>query len=149
MSRALLDTNVVLRLLAPNDPQHGRTVGAVEAALEQGVQLFVAPQVIMECWVVLTRPANVNGMDWDPEPAKEALRGVMDRFALLPETPAVFTAWWNAVGGGVKGKRAHDARLVAWMQVNDVDYVLTFNARDFQGFNGVNAVSPHERFPAP
>ena len=73
----------------------------------------------------------------------------MDRFALLPETPAVFTAWWKAVGSGVKGKRAHDARLVAWWQVNDVDHVLTFNVRDFERFNGVNAVSSHERFPAP
>ena len=69
MSRALLDTNVLLRLLAPNDPQHGLAVSAIQAALEQGVELFVAPQVIMECWVVLTRPVDVNGMGWDPEPA--------------------------------------------------------------------------------
>jgi hypothetical protein len=119
-------------------------VSAIQAALEQGVELFVAPQVIMECWVVLTRPVDVNGMGWDPEPAKLALGTMMDRFALLPETPEVFAAWWTMVGRGMKGKRAHDARLVAWMQVNDVDQVLTFNIRDFQGFDGVRAVSPRE-----
>lgn len=43
---------------------------------------------------------------------------------------------------GVKGKRAHDARLVAWMRVNKVERVLSFNVRDFHGFDGVDAVSP-------
>jgi hypothetical protein len=50
---------------------------------------------------------------------------------VLPDDPALFAAWWNLVRGGVRGKRAHDARLVAWMRTKQVHDLLTFNAADF------------------
>jgi len=149
MSRVLLDTNVVLRLLARNDSQHSAAKRAVKAAVVEGAELCLAPQVIVECWVVLTRPVEVNGLGWDVEQAREGLGDVMDRFRLLPETPEVFATWWTMTESGVRGKRTHDARLVAWMRVNEVERVLTFNVRDFQGFDDVDAVSPNETIAAP
>ena len=54
----------------------------------------------------------------------------------------VHDEWGNSLGAGVRGKRTHDARLVAWMQIHDIERVLTFNERDFRGFGGLQTVSP-------
>jgi predicted nucleic acid-binding protein len=60
----------------------------------------------------------------------------------LLETPAVFVEWLRLVSvHAVLGKQAHDARLVALMNVHGVPNLLTFNAGDFKRY-GIVAVSP-------
>jgi predicted nucleic acid-binding protein len=44
----------------------------------------------------------------------------------------------------VKGKNAHDARLVAAMQRHGLTRLLTFNKPDFMRFPGINVYSPAE-----
>ena len=41
-----------------------------------------------------------------------------------------------------KGKPAHDARLVAAMNVHKVDQLLTFNHQDFGRFAGIKVLVP-------
>jgi predicted nucleic acid-binding protein len=147
MSKVLLDTNVVLRLLADTDPRHELASGAVADALRAGHEVYVAPQVVMEAWVVLTRPIAVNGFAWAPAAARDALTGVLAQFVLAVESPDVFEEWWRIVATGVSGKRTHDARLAALMGVHGIEYVLTFNRDDFLGFVGVKAIVPGEAMP--
>ena len=87
--------------------------------------------------MVLTRPIAVNGLGLDVAMAQAALIVLMGSLTVLPDDPALFAAWWNLVRGGVRGKRAHDARLVAWMRTKQVHDLLTFNAADFVGFEGI------------
>ena len=151
MSRALLDSNVVLRLLAKNDPRHPAADRCVVTALRAGHDLYIAPQVIMESWVVLTRPVIVNCFGWPPSAAHETLEGAMAMFSLLPETPDVFAMWWrwvHVVGTGVRGKRAHDLRLDSLMRVHGVRFVVTFNVQDFAGLDEITAISPDGEIPA-
>jgi predicted nucleic acid-binding protein len=147
MSSALVDTNVVLRLLAENDPLHHVANRIIEASLRAQHRLYLAPQVIMESWVVLTRPQNVNGFGWGVDLAREALGGALEYFHFLPETADVFAEWWRLVATGVRGKRAHDARLVALMRVHGLARILTFNGSDFDAFDGIDVVSPHVGLP--
>jgi predicted nucleic acid-binding protein len=147
MSKVLLDTNIVLRLLAETDPRHELASGAVADALRAGHEVHIAPQVVMEAWVVLTRPINVNGYGWAPPIAREALTGVIAQFVLSVESPAVFDEWWRVVATGVSGKRAHDARLAALMRVHGIEYVLTFNHDDFAGFDGIKTIVPGAAIP--
>lgn len=150
MSRVLLDSNVLLRLLARNDPRHDIANRAVVSALRSGHELHLAPQVIMESWVVLTRPIDVNGFGWPASTAHETLAGAMARFTLLPETPDVFTMWWgwvHLVGAGVRGKRAHDLRLASLMRIHGLHYVLTFNVDDFAGLDGITPIPPSSDVP--
>jgi predicted nucleic acid-binding protein len=142
MSDVLLDSNVVLRLLAENDPKHVLVEEAVTKALSEGSRLVLAPQVIVESWVVMTRPSDVNGFGWEPSTTSEALTVVMKRFAMLQESPETFAKWWALVGQGVRGKRAHDARLAAVMLANGVDTILTLNGGDFSGFDGIRVIVP-------
>jgi len=147
MSDVLLDSNVLLRLLAPTDPKHVVAADAVANAIRAGHRLLIAPQVVMETWVVLTRPAEVNGYGWTPEASKEALDSAMQRFPLAAETPDVFTAWWRIVPDGVRGKRAHDARLAALMHVHGIRHVLTFNLDDFKNLPDIVAIEPGVPIP--
>lgn len=137
MIKILLDSNVLLRLLAAEDPRHAISNAAVTDALSRGDTIHLAPQVVMESWVVMTRPRDVNGFGWSASVAHGALDGAMRRLPLLPETPAVFSDWWMLVGSGVHGKRAHDARLAAIMRVHGVRHIMTFNIADFASFDGI------------
>ncbi len=114
----LLDSNVVLRLLARGDQLHAVAEEAVAKALFSGYRLRLVPQVVMESWVVLTRPREANGFGWTAAIAAEALTEVMNRFSLLPETESVFAAWWETVNRGVHGKRATMHALAAAMKVH-------------------------------
>jgi len=137
MTEILLDSNVLLRLLAATDPRHAISNAAVTDALSRGDTIYLAPQVVMESWVVMTRPRDVNGFGWSTAVVQGALDGAMRRLPLLPENPAVFAEWWTLVGFGVNGKRAHDARLAAIMQVHGVRHIMTFNVADFASFDGI------------
>jgi predicted nucleic acid-binding protein len=64
-------------------------------------------------------------------------------FALLPDTPAIFSEWQRlVVQHDVKGKNAHDARLVAAMAVHAVKQILTFNQSDFARYPGIKVLAP-------
>jgi len=62
---------------------------------------------------------------------------------LLLDTPAIFPAWEYLVTSyAVSGKNAHDARLVAAMQVHGIDQLLTFNVTDFQRYPMITVLDP-------
>jgi hypothetical protein len=44
----------------------------------------------------------------------------------------------------VVGKNAHDARLVAAMNVHGLTQLLTFNNQDFQRYPGISVVTPDD-----
>lgn len=64
-------------------------------------------------------------------------------FILLPETAAIYRVWEALVmQHAVSGKAAHDARLVAGMQVHGLRSVLTFDQSGFKRFPGVDVIHP-------
>lgn len=141
MSEILLDTNIALRLLDRNAPEHPVCVQAIKNLLCRGNEPCLAPQVLIEFWVVATRPVNVNGFGWTAAQTLDAINHLRGLFLLLDDTPAIFEAWLALVSSGVYGKRAHDARLVAFMQVYGISEILTLNGADFKDFP-VTAVHP-------
>lgn len=64
MTKYLLDTNVVLRFCNPSDVQHNLATDAISCLLTQGDECFLTAQVLVELWVVATRPVEVNGLGW-------------------------------------------------------------------------------------
>ena len=66
-------------------------------------------------------------------------------FLFLPETPAIYPAWEALViQHQVMGKPAHDARLVAAMQVHGLTAILTFDRTDFSRYPGVEVIHPEQ-----
>ena len=67
-----------------------------------------------------------------------------NRFRVLPESDLVFPTWERLVTRyRISGKNAHDARIVALMNVNKVDRILTFNTADFARFQEIRVLDPH------
>jgi predicted nucleic acid-binding protein len=148
----LLDTNLLTRIAQPPHPMHQVAVDAVSALRLQGEPLCLVPQNFYEFWVVCTRPAAQNGLGLTPAQVQAEITRLKSLFTVLDDTPALFPAWEQlVVTHQVSGKNAHDARLVAAMNVHGVARLLTFNKPDFQRYPGITVVTPHDvlGLPAP
>lgn len=139
----LVDTNVLLRLAQRTHSMHVDARRALASLRNQGEELCIIPQNIIEFWAVATRPLESNGLGLTVDEAAREIRKLKRLFKLLPDTPAIFTEWENLViQHQVKGKPTHDARLVAAMVAHKITHILTFNIEDFKRFSSITAVDP-------
>lgn len=139
----LIDTNVLIRTLQPHHPLYGVADRAIQILPRQGHSLQILPQILIELWVVVTRPPAYNGLGMTPDSARAELERLKSIFVLLPEIPAIYPAWESLVDQyQVSGKAAHDARLVAAMQAHDVTSILTFNGSEFKRYANIEVIDP-------
>lgn len=74
-----------------------------------------------------------NGLGLTTEQTSQWLRFFQRRFTLLPDREDLPARWHELVRMlGIKGCRAHDARLAAAMQSYGISRLLTFNGQDFK-----------------
>jgi len=146
--RILLDTNILTRSAQPDHVQHQAATSAVAALTSRGEILCLMPQNLYEFWVVSTRPTGENGLGLTTMDAKIRLNDLEQAFSILEET-AEFRSEWKTlvVQHDVKGKSAHDARLVAGMNVHGVTTLLTFNKIHFMRYAGITVLVPEEITP--
>jgi predicted nucleic acid-binding protein len=138
----LVDTNVLLRSADCHHAQHA----AAERALlhyRPTCQLTIFSQNIYEFWVAATRPEANNGLGFDHPTALNAIEDLEADFHLIAEVPSLFGEWKALITRTpVRGKVAHDARLVAGMNLWGIKEILTFNDQDFQRFPGITPINP-------
>lgn len=143
MKTYLLDTNIILRFSNPSDGQHELVTNAVAAILENGDECYLAPQVLIEMWVVATRPTDVNGLGWSTIYTRNVIEQLMQRFPIAEETPQLFPTWLDIVSTHkVLGKRTHDARIAAVMITAAINHILTLNPSDFSNIPEMTVVHP-------
>ena len=141
--RILVDTNVVLRLGDKRHPMHSEALAAIEWLHANGHECVIVPQVLYEYWVVATRPLENNGLGMSVPEADAAISQAVEFFRLMLDERGIFTYWRDLVASNdVKGKNAHDARLVAAMQRHGLADLLSFNKPDFARFAAINSFSP-------
>jgi predicted nucleic acid-binding protein len=139
--RILLDTNVLCRLAEKGHAFHSAAEHAVLKMRDEGHELCLVPQVLYEYWVVATRPATENGLDMQPADVDKAIDLWLDLFTLFRDERGIFAAWRDVVRQhNVKGKGAHDARLVAAMMRHGLEHLLTFNVGDFQRYQRIKVL---------
>lgn len=145
MTQYLLDTNIVLRLSNPSDDQHSLVTRAITALLVQSDECYLTAQVLIEFWVVATRPADVNGLGWSTEQTRYVIDQLLERFPVADETVQTLPIWLDLVTDNqIKGKRTHDARIVAVMLASGIRHVLTLNPDDFSGIPSVTVTHPQD-----
>ena len=143
MPRYLLDTNVLLRAAQEEAADHIVATSAISSLAARGEDLVLTPQILIEFWSVATRPIDVNGLGWSVQLADEEVTRLLDQFPILVDRPEVFAHWLQIVRShGVKGRKVHDARLVAIMRAHGVSHLLTFNVDDFKGHLDIASVHP-------
>ena len=141
--RVLVDTNILLRSAQPNHPSYPQAILAVSRLMRRNDVLFFCSQNIAEFWNVATRPAERNGIGLSHEEVLREIRSIEGLFTLLPDIPAIYTAWKQIVEEQrVQGVKVYDARLVAFMKVYAVEGILTFNTADFSRYADVTALNP-------
>ena len=145
MGSYLADTNLLLRLADPDSEQHAVATQALARLLGQGDEVYLTPQNFIEFWAVATRPVEGNGFGWTSERTAKEVADLQERFPMLPDSPEVFTRWLELVQRlPVRGKRVHDARLVAVLQAHAVEHLITFNTADFAAFSFLSLIDPHQ-----
>lgn len=124
---------------------HSETVTATHRLLQNGEELFVVPQNLIEFWAVATRPPSANGLGMTTAQAQAELARIKNFFRFLPDTPAIHHEWEKLVAQhDVSGRNTHDARIVAAMTVHGITHLLTFNGDDFKRYPGISVISPSE-----
>lgn len=139
----LVDTNLLLRSLQPQNPHFPAASTAILSLNLRKERLCVVPQVLYEFWAVCTRPTFENGLGMTTVQAGSEQTKVLSLFTLLPDTAAIFAEWQRiVVQHDVKGKNAHDARVVAAMAAHGLTRILTFNLADFARYPGITVLDP-------
>lgn len=139
----LTDTSTLLRTVQPEHPQYEVAVRACEILAARSRELVIVPQNLVEFWVVATRPLSQNGLGMSQTAVRAELARLKGMFPLLPETHDIYPVWESLVTRHqVSGKPAHDARLVAAMQVHGVTAILTFDRSGFARYPGIEVINP-------
>src|SRR6266487_3057603 len=129
------DTNLWLRSVDPDAAQSEVAKRALTELARSGHEIDIAPQILTEFWAVVTRPKDANGLGWSTGQAWSEVRQLWDCFPMLWEPPQTLSLWLQLVERHeVKGKRAHDAKLAALMEAQQVKHLLTFNGAHFASF---------------
>jgi len=101
------------------------------------------PQVLYEYWAVATRPAAQNGLGMTPEACAVDTARLQRLFHLLRDERTIFEPWLQLVTShSVRGKNAHDARLVAAMLRHGIPQLLTLDPADFARYRGIVVDTP-------
>jgi predicted nucleic acid-binding protein len=139
----LIDTNVILRRLSRAHPQHRQARDAITKLSEQGDRICVTSQILIELWAASTRPVENNGLGLAPNQAERIVARVEGSVFRLHDSDDTYQEWRRlVVTHGVCGKQVHDARLVAAMIVHKIGQILTFNAKDFARYAGIEVLNP-------
>ena len=143
--RFLLDSNVLLRWGDSKSPEHAVCAKAVSTLAQRSNVIFLCAQVLIESYVVATRPPKVNGLGYSLPEGHQLLAEIEGAFPCLPE-PADMAARWRkvAIEHGVMGRQGHDARIVAIMLAHGISHLITLNTADFARYTDVAAVTPSE-----
>ncbi len=141
--KVFADANILLRSIQTSHSMHSVVQRVIAALIQRGEELVLSPQVYYEFWVVATRSQQANGLALSVQETEQEIAKFQQVFILLEEQPALFSQWLNLVRRyAITGKRAHDARLVAAMQLHQITHILTLNPQDFKNFPEITVLTP-------
>jgi predicted nucleic acid-binding protein len=124
---------------------HAEATPATTALLRRGETVHIIPQNLYEFWSVATREIQYNGLGLSIIDAQAELARLKTLFLFLPDSPAIYPEWERLVTRhAVRGRDAHDTRIVAAMNVHSITHLLTFNKDDFKRFPGITVLLPSE-----
>lgn len=139
--RVFVDTNVLLCATDTDREQQADAHFLLGHAGRSGIHLLISGQIVREYLVVATRPSEQNGLGLSPRHALENIERITHHIALVEETIEVAKALQRLVKqSALRGKRIHDANLVASMQCHGIATLITENLRDFRAFESIQTL---------
>lgn len=133
--RIFVDTNVLLASADGSRGAHEDSLRFLEKAVSGEYRLFTCGQVFREYLVVSTRPVDENGMGLSPDESYENIQTFRKMIQTLDESSDTITELITLMKKyDLKGKRIHDANLVAVMRTYGLNHLKTWNPKDFRSF---------------
>ena len=137
-----VDTNVLLTATDASRLLHREAMQLLAGSVIQGLRLATSGQVLREYLVVATRPADVNGLGLSIEDATANVNEFLHSLNMYDETDEVSSRLRQlALTHDLRGKRLHDANIVATMEAHGIRALVTQNAGDFAPFEDVAIMS--------
>lgn len=141
--RVLVDTDVLICATLSADPRYERARQVLALRRRQEVELFVSVQNLAEMYPNLTGPKNQPPDS--PEMARSKIQSIarLRGLTVLPMT--LETAYLTldlCVAAGVTRQGYFDRQLAALMIRESIPVIITENAKDFAGIEGVTAFNP-------
>lgn len=139
----LLDSNILIRWVQPNDPDYALVERALEHLAREGTAFCYTSQNLAEFWNACTRPIDRNGYGLTQAETDRRAKLFESKLRLLPDNLLVHQEWRQIlVSQSVSGIQVHDAHLAAAMRVHGIARILTFNDHDFARYSFVEAIHP-------
>ncbi len=137
-----VDTNVLLAGTDESRSHHAAALAFLETGVAGEQRLFASGQIFREYLVVGTRPVEANGLGLTPAAALANIREFQSCVQPLDENKDVAERLLGLVSTHqLKGKRIHDANIVATMRAHGLARVRTNNPEDFAPFEGIEVES--------
>lgn len=141
--RVLVDTDVLIYATLSADPRYERARQVLALRRRQEVELFVSVQNLAEMYPNLTGAKNQPPDS--PEMARSKIQSIarLRGLTVLPMT--LETAYLTldlCVAAGVTRQGYFDRQLAALMIRESIPVIITENAKDFAGIEGVTAFNP-------
>jgi predicted nucleic acid-binding protein len=138
--RLFIDTNVLVYLVNEDSVFHRKIVGAFKRASARH-ELRTSRQTLREYAVVMTR-SDILEKPLSPKEVISDIEKWQTLFQIADENEEVTNALLELIEAyEVKGKRIHDANIVASMKVNSIGILWTMNVHDFEGFTDIKLIS--------
>ena len=137
-----VDTNVLLTATDESRPLHSEAARLLTGSVLQCLSLAASGQVMREYLVVATRPVDANGLGLGIEDAAANVNEFLRSLSMYSETAEVSSRLRQlALAHGIRGKRLHDANIVATMEELGIRTLVTQNAGDFAPFEDIAILS--------
>jgi len=141
--KIFVDTNILV-YLSNEDSSFHVEVNKKFIEISAQYELWISRQVLREYAVVMSSPAIIE----KPLTAEEVVQDIEKWgkiFKIADETPEVTEILKKLIKEyDLKGKRIHDANIVATMLANLINKLYTLNIDDFKKFKGIELFSFQE-----
>ena len=144
--KVFVDSNVLLRATFAGMNDHEACQATLDRLIDTDHELWISHQVIREFCVNATRE-DTFVKESAPQPNYNWVVDVVDllpvQFSIADEDANVRREFHGLMRRErIVGKQLHDANIVATMQVNDIDTLVTRNERHFRRFPRIRLLSP-------
>ncbi len=137
-----LDTNILLTATDESRPGHEVAHRLIAESASRGLHLALSGQILREYLVVATRSVDVNGLGLETCDAVANVKAFLNYVGIYEETVETANGLHLlATTHQLRGKRLHDANVVATMTAHGIRWLVTDNVKDFMCFNDVDVVA--------
>ncbi len=137
-----LDTNVLLTATDESRSQHREATRLLSNSGSSSIRLAASGQILREYLVVTSRPIDANGLGLNVRDSVANVNEFLRRLQLFDETQEVAQRLRQlALKYGIRGKRLHDANIVATMATHGIRTLVTENHDDFLRFDEIDIAS--------